>query len=142
MMIIDKLCYNSRLRYEMPVKVAFAMITLFICVMSRSIAVACIVLSVTGILTVCKGGIPCFPLSPLFNGSPGIFTDEHPCHYAAYPAHAYGLLRGSHRQLVSHFQRAFFFVCLAVDSHRPVSRFLPVFSFFYNANAGHSRGAA
>ena len=59
MMIIDKLCYNSRLRYEnASEKFAFAMITLFICVMSRSIAVACIVLSVTGILTVCKGGIP------------------------------------------------------------------------------------
>ena len=42
MITIDKLCYHSKLRYEM----------------SRSIAVACIVLAVTGILAVWKGGIP------------------------------------------------------------------------------------
>lgn len=59
MIVIDKLCYQSRLRYENPgEKFAFAVITLCICVMSRSIAVACIVLAVTGILTVWKGGIP------------------------------------------------------------------------------------
>ena len=44
MIVIDKLCYQSRLRYENPgEKFAFAVITLCICVMSRSIAVACIV---------------------------------------------------------------------------------------------------
>ncbi|MGI6006140.1 MAG: cobalt ECF transporter T component CbiQ [Ruminococcus sp.] len=59
MILIDKLCYQSRLRYENAgEKFAFAVITLFICVMSRSAAVACIVLMVTGILTVWKGGIP------------------------------------------------------------------------------------
>ena len=59
MIVIDKLCYQSKLRYENPGgKFAFALITLCICVMSRSIAVACIVLAVTGILTVWKGGIP------------------------------------------------------------------------------------
>lgn len=59
MIVIDKLCYHSRLRYENAgEKFAFAIITLCICVMSRSIAVAGIVLAVTGILTVCKGGIP------------------------------------------------------------------------------------
>lgn len=59
MITIDKLCYNSRLRYENAgEKFAFAVITLCICVMSRSIAVGCIVLAVTGILTVWKGGIP------------------------------------------------------------------------------------
>ena len=59
MIVIDKLCYQSKLRYENPgEKFAFAVITLCICVMSRSIAVACIVLAVTGILTVWKGGIP------------------------------------------------------------------------------------
>ena len=59
MIVIDKLCYNSRLRYENAgEKFAFAMMTLFICVMSRSIAVACIVLLAMGILTVWKGGIP------------------------------------------------------------------------------------
>ena len=59
MIKIDKLCYNSKLRYQNPgEKFAFAMITLLICVMSRSIAVACIVLGVMGILTVYKGGVP------------------------------------------------------------------------------------
>lgn len=59
MMVIDKLCYHSRLRYENAgEKFAFAMITLLICVISRSIAVASIILLVMGILTVYKGGIP------------------------------------------------------------------------------------
>lgn len=59
MIAIDKLCYNSRLRYENAgEKFAFAVITLCICVMSRSTATACIVLAVTGILSIWKGGIP------------------------------------------------------------------------------------
>ena len=59
MIVIDKLCYHSRLRYENAgEKFAFAIITLCICVMSRSIAVAGIVLAVTGVLTVKKGGVP------------------------------------------------------------------------------------
>lgn len=59
MIAIDQLCYHSKLRYENAgEKFAFAVITLCICVMSRSIAVACIVLAATGILTVRKGGIP------------------------------------------------------------------------------------
>lgn len=50
MIVIDKLCYHSRLRYENAgEKFAFAIITLCICVMSRSIAVAGIVLAVTGV---------------------------------------------------------------------------------------------
>ena len=54
MITIDKLCYTSKLRYENAgEKFAFAVITLCICVMSRSAAVA-------GILTVWKGGIPLF----------------------------------------------------------------------------------
>lgn len=59
MIAIDKLCYHSKLRYvNAGEKFAFAMMTLFICVMSRSIAVAGIVLFAMGILTVYKGGIP------------------------------------------------------------------------------------
>lgn len=59
MLIIDKLCYNSKLRYENAgEKFAYAIITLCICVMSRSIAVACIVLTVNGILNLFKGRIP------------------------------------------------------------------------------------
>lgn len=65
MITIDKLCYNSKLRYENAgEKFAFAMITLLFCVMSRSIVVACIVLAVTGILTVYKGE-SLFPLYTL-----------------------------------------------------------------------------
>lgn len=59
MIVIDKLCYNSRLRYvNAGEKFIFAVLTLLACVISRSIAVACIALAVTGILTVKKGGIP------------------------------------------------------------------------------------
>lgn len=59
MIVIDKLCYNSRLRYvNAGEKFFFAVLTLLACVISRSVAVACIVLAVTGILTVWKGGIP------------------------------------------------------------------------------------
>ena len=58
MITIDKLCYLSRLRYENAgEKFAFSILTLCICVMSRSIEVACIVLPVTGILIVWKGGV-------------------------------------------------------------------------------------
>ena len=61
MITIDKLCYNSRLRYvNAGVKFGYAISTLLICVMSHSIAIACIVLAVNGILTVHKGGIPFF----------------------------------------------------------------------------------
>ena len=61
MLTIDKLCYNSKLRYvNAGEKFAFTMITLLLCVCSRSIVIACIVLTATGILTVYKGGIPLF----------------------------------------------------------------------------------
>ena len=62
MITIDKLCYTSRLRYENAAeKFAFAVITLIICVMSRSMVIAGIVLAVTGILTVWKD-LHSFPL--------------------------------------------------------------------------------
>ena len=61
MIVIDKLCYQSKLRYENAgEKFAFAVITLCICVMSRSAAVAGIVLAATGIFTVFYGGVPVF----------------------------------------------------------------------------------
>lgn len=61
MITIDKLCYNSKLRYvNAGEKFAFTIITLLLCVISRSIVIACIVLTATGILTVCKGGVPLF----------------------------------------------------------------------------------
>lgn len=59
MITIDKLCYNSRLRYvNAGEKAVFTVLSLIACVGSRSIESAVIVLIATGILTVCKGGIP------------------------------------------------------------------------------------
>lgn len=61
MIVIDKLCYYSKLRYvNAGEKFAFAMISLLFCVITRSIAIAIIVLIVNGILTVKKGGIPLY----------------------------------------------------------------------------------
>ncbi len=59
MIMIDKLCYHSKLRYVNPCeKFAFSIFTLLVCVMSRSFAVALTVQLVNGILTVYYGGIP------------------------------------------------------------------------------------
>ncbi|MGI5874587.1 MAG: cobalt ECF transporter T component CbiQ [Bacillota bacterium] len=59
MIIVDKLCYSSRLRYmNAGEKFAFAIITLLICVVSRSILCAAVILAATAILTVKIGGIP------------------------------------------------------------------------------------
>lgn len=58
MILIDKLCYTSGLRYVNAMeKFAFSFFTLLLCIISRSITVAAIVLLVIGILTVGKGGI-------------------------------------------------------------------------------------
>lgn len=59
MITIDKLCYNSKLRYcNAGEKFAFTVLTILFCVVSRSVVIAGIVLVTTGILTVWKGGIP------------------------------------------------------------------------------------
>ena len=59
MITIDRLSYNSRLRYvHTGEKVVFSMIPLVLCVASRSILLAAVVFVVMGILTVKKGGIP------------------------------------------------------------------------------------
>jgi cobalt/nickel transport system permease protein len=59
MIVIDKLCYQSGLRYTNATeKFAFAILTLVFCVVSHSIAIAILVFTVMGILTVKKGGIP------------------------------------------------------------------------------------
>lgn len=61
MLTIDTLCYTSNLRYVNACeKFAFAAATIVLCVVSRSIAVACVVLLVTGWLTIRKGGISFF----------------------------------------------------------------------------------
>ena len=59
MILIDTLSYTSRLRQVNPgEKFAFCMLTLIFCVVSRSLAVAGVVLAATGFLTVRRGGIP------------------------------------------------------------------------------------
>lgn len=59
MITIDRLCYNSKLRYiNAGEKFAFAVLALCACVISRSAEVSCFVLAVMGILSVWKGGIP------------------------------------------------------------------------------------
>lgn len=58
MIVVDKLCYTSKLRYvNAGEKAAFAIITLFICIAARSLLIAGVVLLVNGFLTVRKGGI-------------------------------------------------------------------------------------
>ena len=59
MIVVDKLCYRSRLRYiNADEKFAFSMLNLLFCVISRSILIAVIVFVVNGFLTVGKGKIP------------------------------------------------------------------------------------
>lgn len=59
MILIDKLCYNSKLRYvNAGVKLAYTLLTLALCIVSRSILIACIVLAVNTFLIIHKGGIP------------------------------------------------------------------------------------
>lgn len=59
MITIDRFSYNSRLRYvNTGEKFAFSVITLALCVGSRSVYLAAFVLLAMGILTVKKGGIP------------------------------------------------------------------------------------
>ncbi len=58
MILIDKLCYRSALRYvNAEEKFAFAVITLLFCVISRSFLVAAAALAVNTFLTVKKGKI-------------------------------------------------------------------------------------
>lgn len=59
MIIIDKLCYQSGLRYvNAGEKFVYAVLTLVFCIMSRSLVMAAAVFLINGILTVGKGGIP------------------------------------------------------------------------------------
>lgn len=58
MILIDKLCYTSKLRYVNPfVKFIFAVFTLFLCVAVQSPVISCVILFIMAFLTICKGGI-------------------------------------------------------------------------------------
>ncbi len=59
MIIVDKLCYNSGLRYvNTGEKMAFSMVTLVLCIVSRSILTSMLVIVVNSILILIKGKIP------------------------------------------------------------------------------------
>ena len=59
MILIDKLCYRSGLRYvNATEKFVYAVLSLVFCVVSGSVAVAVPVFLINGILTVGKGKIP------------------------------------------------------------------------------------
>lgn len=68
MILIDKLCYNSRLRYvNAGIKLMYTILTLILCIISHSILIACIVLAVNTFLCIRKGGIPYFRYFHLLN---------------------------------------------------------------------------
>ena len=59
MIVIDKLCYQSGLRYvNATEKFVYAMFSLLLCVLSRSVWAPLLVFTANGILTVKKGGSP------------------------------------------------------------------------------------
>lgn len=116
-MVIDKLCYRSGLRYRSAgVKFAYTIITMLICVISRSLTVAVIVLTVNGTLTVRKGGIPFrlyrrfmrIPLAFLLLGTVTMIVNisRTPLDAYAIPIGAW-YLTGSTRSVVSAVQLIF-----------------------------------
>lgn len=57
MIMIDKLCYSSKLRYQSPfLKTAFSLGLLLLCVISRSMIVSLCIMLLMGSLTVVRGG--------------------------------------------------------------------------------------
>ena len=84
MILIDKLCYTSKLRYiNAGEKFAFSMLTLIFCVVSRSAAMGFFIIALTSFLTVHKGGISfkrycklmMIPLFFLFCGTAAIIVN-------------------------------------------------------------------
>ena len=141
MIVIDKLCYHSRLRYENAgEKFAFAIITLCICVMSRSIAVAGIVLAVTGVLTVKKGGVPVSRYLR-FLTAPIIFLLLSTIAIMFHLAYSHGYVCCSCGKLVHYHQLLLFLLCGAAYFYGIRSCFLPVFFILYYADAGYFAGS-
>ncbi len=66
MVVVDKLCYRSKLRYvNATEKTAFALTSLLLTIVSRSIPTALVVLAVNSYLTLAKGKIPVKPYRKL-----------------------------------------------------------------------------
>ena len=84
MLIIDKLCYYSKLRYVNPTeKVLYCLLTLVLLIASRSVVMAIVILSLNYYLNVFKGGLngkryrvllP-WPLSFLIFGTIALFVN-------------------------------------------------------------------
>ena len=110
MIVIDKLCYYSKLRYvNAGEKFAYAIATLIFCLVSRSIAIALLVLAVNGILNVKTGGIPlsryktlmAVPLAFLFLSTIAIIINisKTPLDAFAIPVGSY-YITGSHSSIL------------------------------------------
>lgn len=122
MIVIDKLCYYSKLRYvNATEKFVFSILTLIACVISRSIVIAISVLMITGILTVYKGGIPFLrylkflmvPMTFLLLGTFAIFVNvsKVPLDAFAFPIGSY-YITGS----ISGFLHGTQLICTALAS--------------------------
>ncbi len=110
MIVIDKLCYYSKLRYvNVFEKFLYSLFTLLFCVISRSVAIALIVLTVNGILTVYKGRVPLsryirlmlFPLAFLILSTIAIIVNisKTPLDAYAFPIGSY-YITGSYSSLI------------------------------------------
>lgn len=105
MIIVDKLCYSSKLRrVNAEEKFAFAVLTLAACILSGSIAVTLPVLAATGVLTVRKGGIPLLYYLKLM-AAPAVFlllsTLAVIINVSKTPLHGFALPFGSYYVTVS-----------------------------------------
>lgn len=97
MLLIDKLSYQSKLRYvNASEKLMYAVLTLILCILSRSIPMAVLIFAVNGILTVGKGGIPLFrylkllviPLAFMIAGTAAIMINVSPTPLDAFAVSA------------------------------------------------------
>lgn len=101
MLLIDKLSYQSKLRYvNASEKLVYALLTLVLCVLSRSVKVAVLVFAVNGVLTVGKGGNPPFPLYKTAHDSAGFSGSGDGCGHDKCIPHSYGCFCTAGRRMV------------------------------------------
>lgn len=135
MITIDKLCYTSRLRYENAAeKFAFAVITLIICVMSRSMVIAGIVLAVTGFSLYGKVESP-FSLSSFLKCSTGIFIFEYTGDSCKRETKTTRFICYKNRKLVLNRKHVWRILCPAINPDCTCCCILPVFPFSEYTNA-------
>lgn len=99
-MLIDTLCYSSKLRFVSEnIKFTFATLSLLFCVVSRSIIIACIILTTMSILTVFFGKISfkhyislmCIPIVFLFLSTVAIIINISPTPLSAFAIPIFGV---------------------------------------------------